>query len=605
MKLQDKKAFQQSWTSPERVFCWVSLAALAVLLLCVLLSRGEVIRQYFFYDDRDTGMDFFHSIEYVRGRMPYGIFDTLYPPLANLLFYFLYLLIPKEISSKWTDSFIESVNMRGTSQDLRSHQATMLLFLLFVVFVVFAMSAMMEKILSTSAIHKKAVIFCALFSYGVLYGIERGNIILLCWALMAFFLYYRNSESPLLRELAYLALAAAAGMKLYPAFLGVLLLKERKLFPAIRTILYGIASVILPLYFFNEGLLGLRMWLAVVFSFQGGTAYPWVGNGFSNIVANVGHFLDYFLHTSLGEQSYTVFGIAVALLLLVCACFQKKEWESVLTLALAMMMFQAQVDYVYCLFLLPLLLFLVQEKRLTRDNLLPFGLMILFTIHLPLFHNTQGTRLLVRNLFFQVLLVILLVWCVVRAAACFMEMRRESLVRSFAYGRWEKRATMLVMILVVVGNFAGMQVWERIHNWGYDYGLNTGFDEKDSKQFTVTDAETGELLQVSWCSENAYFVVYNHAPFEQTIHISFTTGYRMDLSRAHSIYFVGNDSSLRVVPDEETGAVECDLKVRPGENRVDLSYVGPKVVTTDREGEEIKLTFTVADFKIDVVQQAQ
>lgn len=587
------------------MFCWVSLAALAVLLLCVLLSRGEVIRQYFFSDALDTGMDFFHSIEYVRGRMPYGMFDTLYPPLANLFFYFLYLLVPKEISSQWPDSFIESVNMRGTSQDLRCEQATMLLFLLFVVFSVFAMYAVMEKILADSAVHKKVIIFCALFSYGVLYGIERGNIILLCWVLMAFFLYYRNSESPFLRELAYLALAIAAGMKLYPAFLGILLLKERKVFPAIRTILYGLASVIFPLYFFNEGLQGLRMWLAVVFSFQGGTAYPWVGNGFSNIVANVGHFLDSFLHASLGEQSYTLFGIAVALLLLVCACFQKKEWESVLTLALAMMMFQAQADYIYSVFLLPLLLFLVQEKQLTRSNLLPFGIMVLFTIHLPLFHEMQGTRLLVRNLFFQVLLVILLVWCVVRAAACFLEMRRESLVRSFASGRWEKKATVLAVILVVVGNFAGMQVWERTHNWGYDYGLNTGIDERDNKQFTVTDAETGERVQVSWCSEDAYFIIYNHAPFEQNIHISFTTGYRMDLSQAHSIYFVVNGSSLRVVPDAETGVVACDMKIRPGETKVGLSYVGPKVTTTDREGEELKMTFTVADFKIDVVQQAQ
>lgn len=605
MKLLDKKAIRQSWTSPERVFCRVSLAALAVLALCVLLSRGEVIQRYFFNDALDTGMDFFHSMEYVRGRMPYGMFETLYPPLANLFFYFLYLLVPKDVSSQWSDSFAESVDIRGTSRDLRFEQAPMLLFLLFVVFVVFAMYAMIEKILAKSAVHKKTIIFCALFSYGVLYGIERGNIILLCWSLMAFFLYYRNSEKPLLRELAYLALAIAAGFKLYPAFLGILLLKERKVFPAIRTILYGIAAVIFPFYFFNEGLLGLRMWLAVVFSFQGSWAYPWVGNGFSKILANIGHFLDPFLHTSLGEQNYTVFGIAVALILMVCACFQKKEWESVLTLALAMMMFQAQADYIYSVFLLPLLLFIVQEKQLTRSNLLPFGMMILFTIHLPLFRGERDTMLLVRNLFFQVLLVILLVWCIVRAAACFMEMRRESRGWSFASGRWEKKATVLVVVLVVVGNFAGMQVWEHTHNWGYDYGLNTGIGEGDNKQFMVTDAETGERVQVSWCSEDAYFIVYNHAPFEQNIHVSFTTGYRMDLSQAHSIYFVVNGSSLRVVPDEETGVVECDLKVRPGETKVGLSYVGPKVITTNREGEELKMTFTVADFKIDVVQQAQ
>ena len=401
MKLLDKKAIRQSWKSPERVFCLVSLAALAVLGLCILLSRGEVIQQYFFFDTRDTGMDFFHSIEYVRGRMPYGMYDTLYPPLANLFFYLLYLLVPKELSAQWADSFLASVNMRGTSQDLRSYQSTMLLFLLFVIFTVFAMYAIMEKMLAGTVAHKKALVFCALFSYGVLYGVERGNIILLCWVLMAFFLCYRNDDNAVLRELACLALAAAAGMKLYPAFLGILLLKDRRIFAAIRTILYGVASVVLPLYLFNEGLLGLRMWLNVVFSFQGGSSYPWVGNGFSSIMANLGHMADAVLGTSLANQSYTVFGIAVALLLLVCACLLQKEWESVLTLVLAMMMFQAQSDYIYCLFLLPLLLFIAQEGQLNRNNLLPFAVMVLFTVHLPLFHGPRGTMLLVRNLCFQ------------------------------------------------------------------------------------------------------------------------------------------------------------------------------------------------------------
>lgn len=605
MKSLNKKVLRQSWKSPEQVFCLVSLVALAVLVLCVFASRGEVIQQYFFNDTRDTGMDFFHSIEYVRGRMPYGMFDTLYPPLANLLFYLLYLVIPKEISSQWTNSFIDSINLRATSQDLRSYQATMLLFLLFVVLFVFAMYAMIEKILEGAAVHKKTIIFCALFSYGVLYGVERGNIILLCWTLMAFFLCYRNSEKAWLRELAYLALAAAAGMKLYPAFLGILLLKERKAFPAIRTILYGVAAVLFPLYIFNEGLLGLQMWLEVVFSFKGGSSYPWIGNGFSSIMANVGHILDSVMGTSLADQSYAVWGMAVAALLPVCACFLKKEWESVLALVLAMLMFQAQVDYIYCLFLLPLLLFIVQEKQLNRSNLLPFTVMVLFTVHVPLFHDTEGIGLVFRNLFFQTLLVVLLVWCVVQAVRNLAARRQDGRSCRWSFGRQEKYATVVVAVLVVLGNFAGRQVWERSHNWGFDYGLNSGIDEEENKPFTVQDTETGEELQAIWCAEDSYFIVYNHAPFEQTFHISFTTGYRMDLSQAHSIYFTVGGTSFRVVPDEETGAVECDIKMQPGETKVELSYVGPKVVTTDREGNVLKMAFTVADFMVETVQQEQ
>lgn len=592
------------YKSPELVFCIAALAGMAVVAVCILASHGELIQRYFFYNNLDTGMDFFHSIEYVRGRMPYALFDTLYPPLANVFFYLLYLLIPKEVSEKWADTFETSVSMRGTANDLRYNQAATLLFLLFLLFIIYAMYVMVDKLLGTEVWHRRAVIFCALFSYGVLYGVERGNIILLCWVFMALFLCYYKAESPVLRELAYLSLAVAAGLKLYPAFLGVLLLKDRKILPAIRTVVYGIGAVFLPLYLFNEGLLGLWMWLRVVFGFGSSTDYPWVGNGFANILAHVGHLLDKGLGTSLGELNYALFGVAVALLLLVCAFFMDKEWKTVLTLILAMGMFQSQADYIYGLYLLPLLLFVAQEKRLYHGNVLPFGIMVLFTIHLPLFHDTKSTSFTVRNLFFQVLLVILLGWCVhqtVQKIKKFAGERRPK--RSPAFGHREVLATTLVALLLVVSNGAGLQIWQRIHNWGYDYVFDSGIGEEQGKTFTQQDAETGAEQEVQWCKDGAYFIIYNHSPLIRTFRISFRTGYRMDLSRPHSMYFYTGGTSYRISLDADTDEVAYDLTIHPGETRVEISYLGPKVVTMGRDGEELKMSFTVSDFQIQMVSE--
>lgn len=229
--------------TPMQIYCWATVACLAVLLLALLASRGALLHRFFFYDVTDTGMDFFHSIEYMRGRMPYGQFDTLYPPLANLFFYVLYLLVPETQSATWTESYISSLNMRGTERDLRLQQATMMLFIIFVIVVVLGIVSMTELLTRSCAGRKKLLAFCAVFSYGVLYGLERGNILLLCWPLMAFFILYRNSEKPLLRELACLALAIAAGFKLYPAFLGVLLLRDKNYLAAVRTVLYGVVCL--------------------------------------------------------------------------------------------------------------------------------------------------------------------------------------------------------------------------------------------------------------------------------------------------------------------------------------------------------------------------
>ena len=103
---------QKQAADAMQIYCWATVVCLAVLLLALLASRGTLLHRFFFYDVTDTGMDFFHSIEYMRGRMPYGQFDTLYPPLANLFFYVLYLLVPKTQSATWTESYISSLNMR-------------------------------------------------------------------------------------------------------------------------------------------------------------------------------------------------------------------------------------------------------------------------------------------------------------------------------------------------------------------------------------------------------------------------------------------------------------------------------------------------------------
>lgn len=594
------------YKSTEQVFCIATLIGMTVVAVCMLASHGELIQRYFFYNSLDTGMDFFHSIEYVRGRMPYGLFDTLYPPLANVFFYLLYLLVPKDVSDKWASTFEDSLAMRGTVNDLRTNQAAMLLFLLFIILTVYTMYVMMEKLLGTEARHRQAVIFCALFSYGVLYGVERGNIILLCWVLMAFFLCYRNAGNALLREMAYLSLAVAAGFKLYPAFLGILLLKDRKVLPAIRTVVYGIGAVILPLYFFNEGLAGLWMWLKVVFGFGSNTDYPWVGNGFANILANLGHGADLLWGTKWGEQNYALAGIVVALVLVVCVFFMDTEWKTVLTLVLAMGMFQSQADYIYCLYLLPLLLFIADEKYVHRGNVLPFGVMLLFTIPLPLFHASKESSFTVRNLLFQVLLIVLLGWCVLQALRPAINyVAGHHLNRRISFDRWEAIITVIVAVFLIVGNGVGQQIWEQIHNWGYDYVFDSGIPEEEHKDFTLHDAKTGEKLQGEWCIDGAYFIIYNHAPMEQTFRVSFKTGYRMDRSRPYSMYFFTGETAYRVTLDESADTVTCDLRIHPGETRVQISYLGPKITTTDQYGNNIKMSFTVADFNLEVVSTEQ
>lgn len=573
--------------TPMQIYCWATVACLAVLLLALLASRGTLLHRFFFYDVTDTGMDFFHSIEYMRGRMPYGQFDTLYPPLANLFFYVLYLLVPKTQSATWTESYISSLNMRGTERDLRLQQATMMLFVVFVIVVVLGIVSMTERLTRSCGGRKKLLAFCAVFSYGVLYGLERGNILLLCWPLMVFFVLYRNSQNPILRELACLALAVVAGLKLYPAFLGILLLKDKNYIAAIRTVIYGIVCFIFPLFFFNEGLYGLTLWIRVLFAFSENNVNPWVGNGFPNIIQSVGRLIDHFTGTRLAFGNYAIWGFMMAALLLICAMFMDCEWKCVTSIVLAILMFQSQYDYVFCLFLIPLLLFFAQEKNLRRDNVLPYALLVLFTIPLPLFRaDTPKPLFTVRNSLYHAAMIVLAVWCFAEAVRGLQH--RTATGKRAAVSRRQMRATAVLAAVMVVAGVGGQQLWQRTHNWGFDYSYNGRLDAEGIQQKDVLDSD-GNPVEATWSGHGAYIMIYNHAPFTQRMTVTFQTGYGMDLKRAYTMTFeapnledadgtTGKQKQTDIKIDHEGQTVCYTVDVVPGQTQIDVSYDGPMAV---------------------------
>ena len=63
--------------------------------------------------------------------------------------------------------------------------------------------------------------------------------------------------------------------------------------------------------------------------------------------------------------------------------------ERITAIILAMLMFQSQYDYVWCLFLIPLFLFMEQERELRRDNVLPYLALMVPVLPLPLFRRDQ------------------------------------------------------------------------------------------------------------------------------------------------------------------------------------------------------------------------
>ena len=94
---------------------------------------------------------------------------------------------------------------------------------------------------------------CILFSSVFIHALERGNIILLAALYVTFYLFAWNSENPVQRELALLALAMAAALKVYPAVLGLLPAFSRQWMRCGRLLIYGALFSFLPFLWFPGG----------------------------------------------------------------------------------------------------------------------------------------------------------------------------------------------------------------------------------------------------------------------------------------------------------------------------------------------------------------
>lgn len=358
-------------------------------------------------------MDFFHSIEYTRGRKPYEVFGTLYPPLANLFFYVIYLMMPEGYASQWTYDFYESIKMRGTNLDLRTYQAPMLAYIAFVL-----LSALLLYSLISYALHSKGegkskwtAVFMTL-SYGCMNAFERGNIVVLCAGLCMVFIMFYRSKNRLFKEIALLSLAFSAGLKLYPALLGVLLIREKDWKAVIRTISYGIAALILPVFAF-EGISAFRIIFAKATAFGTSPAVNWVGTGFERIMNNCMRIVSLLVGKEIAVSGFGKIGMILCVLLLISAIILPKKWQRALAATLPMVMLQSQGGYSLCMFLVPLMLFFREEDHFEWKNTIPFVGLTLLTVHIPLFYTYSVSD--PRNAVTQIALLFLCGWCIYEA----------------------------------------------------------------------------------------------------------------------------------------------------------------------------------------------
>lgn len=199
----------------NRLFCCVMLGITFVSL--VALCTGGKFGYYFRANTTGTFMDLFESIILNKG---FGGKPGIYPPVPDLV----YKCLAHMVDFSCIDGSL-SVLEQGAL--LRADISGAVFIICHILCFVLPFFVMLLVSIDGSLRKKTAYAFLLSLSGLVMWSLERGNSIVYAFLFSFLFLYLYPLGDRRSVHLAYLCLALAASIKLYPAVFGVVLLEKR------------------------------------------------------------------------------------------------------------------------------------------------------------------------------------------------------------------------------------------------------------------------------------------------------------------------------------------------------------------------------------------
>lgn len=313
MKKGSCKQTIQHAVQATRAFCaqhkiataFVTLAAVGMLsyFLYVAIAGFSAVMESFYYHGLDMFMDYFNPVrDAAQGAAAYTERHVIYPPMANLIMLIFSRFMPAEYLHTGFSGRLLWVQYPSAMFSLFFYIGIPVLLLLLLCY----------RCLEGSKGLRSAMVFLVLFSFPILYMLERGNILI--WSVIAllYYIFYYDSESKVHRELSLIALAFAFSLKLYPALFGWLLIVDKRYQEALRCAAYAVVFLLAPSFFFG-----------------GPQCFVWIIQNVTSFSA--GHHaiwtLQFFANTRLAWLSDHLFLILFGVLFVVASLCQKQRWK--------------------------------------------------------------------------------------------------------------------------------------------------------------------------------------------------------------------------------------------------------------------------------------
>ncbi len=378
-----KKSLPPTTMGLIKFFVVFFLCSVFVCSVMAVASGGDSWKKMLFHNGNSTDlfMDFFNSLRDAGAEDVYTARNNIYPPLCLLIFKILGFLIPEEL--------IDLPNKQRTL--LQLDESCMMLYFLFACICILSMTTLINSYVNKlnwqNSKEKKSyhtvLSFLLIISYPVMYCIERGNIVILSMIFTMFFVFFRDSDNKVLRELSFISLAIAAGIKLYPAIFGLLLLFDKKYKEAGRLIIYGIIAVIFPFIFFiniETETLSVPILSAAINSnrtlvISAGSSDSPIANILENLMSFAKKSKSKLNFSSVSIENFVyifdsdnttlakILCVVTELIAFVSLFFVKKKWQQVFLISYLMLNIpSASSSYALTFLIIPFIMFLYDDK---------------------------------------------------------------------------------------------------------------------------------------------------------------------------------------------------------------------------------------------------
>jgi hypothetical protein len=340
------------------LFLTILMLFFIVFVAAAIITSGDTFYGIINPNKQNFFSDHFDSVFYSH-ELPYTFHKVIYPPLVTVFY---------AVIGDLTIPFIPNLDVLSP-ETIRDSQMGLMFFIIIMLLSFYLLHLIYSKLMKDKDVRtvQKELMFLLviLLANPFIYALERGNNIILALVFCFVFVLGYRSENKWIRYASYIALGCAAGFKIYPAILWLLILRERRYKEA------GICAVIVIVLLF------------LPFVFTDGNPLVLLENIVHHAKINLGltninQLMMETLHLTLKMPYETASAVGWALtgvftlLSYIVILFDKKMkfWKILALLSCNLILGPGVgVQYQIIYMLIPVLYFLAAEKKLTRENL--------------------------------------------------------------------------------------------------------------------------------------------------------------------------------------------------------------------------------------------